>query len=83
MIFARMIYFVLGLLEILILIEVVLSWIMIGNENKYTMMIHRMTEPFLEPGRRIQESLFPNLMIDFSPFVAIVIITFLKRLLIW
>jgi len=83
MIFARMIYFALGLLEILIIIEVVLSWIMIGNENKYTIALHRITEPFLEPGRRIQESLFPNLMIDFSPFVAIVIITFLKRLLIW
>ena len=82
MFFARIINFALGLIEMLIFVEVVLSWIMIGRENEYTIMIHRMTAPFLEPGRRIQEKLFPSLMIDFSPFIAIVIITFLKRLLI-
>jgi YggT family protein len=81
MIFVKIIISLLRLLEILIFVEVILSWVMVGKENDFTIVIHKITAPFLEPGRKLQEKLFPGLMVDFSPFIALVIIAFLRRIL--
>jgi YggT family protein len=80
MIFVNAINFLLRLLEILIFVEVILSWVMVGKENEFTSVIHKITAPLLEPGRKLQEKLFPGLMVDFSPFIALVIIAFLRRI---
>lgn len=67
-------------LEALILIDVVLSWVYRG-ENAVTRIIHIFTEPFLEPGRRIQNSLMPNLPLDFSPIIGLLILSMLRRII--
>lgn len=82
MIFVKIISSLLSLLEILIFVEVILSWVMVGKENDFTIIIHKITAPLLEPGRKLQEKLFPQLMVDFSPFIALVIISFLRRILL-
>ena len=69
-----------NVLEYAILIEVVLSWVYAGRSNQYIEMLHKVTNPLLEPGRKIQERFFANMMVDFSPIIALVIIMILRRL---
>ncbi|MBU3158997.1 YggT family protein [Clostridium frigoris] len=67
-------------LEYAILIEVVLSWVYAGRSNQFTEMLHKITNPLLEPGRKIQERYFGNMMVDFSPIIALVIIMILRKI---
>ncbi|MGY0375195.1 YggT family protein [Clostridium sp. JNZ J1-5] len=67
-------------LEVLILVDIVLSWVYRG-ENAITRLIHIFTGPFLEPGRRIQDSLMPNLPLDFSPIIGLFILSMLRRII--
>ena len=67
-------------LEFAILIEVVLSWVYAGRSNQYIEMLHKVTNPLLEPGRKIQEKFLGNMMIDFSPIIALLIIAVLRQI---
>lgn len=71
---------VLYIVEICVLIDVVLSWIPI-NENAFTDLIHKISAPFLEPGRKIQDRLIPNTPVDLSPILALVIIRIIRSIL--
>lgn len=68
-------------IEAAILIEVILSWIMPGKRNTFIDLLHVFTEPFMAPGRKIQEKLIPGLMIDFSPIIALFILDILQRII--
>ncbi len=65
------------LLEILILIDVVLSWVYRGR-NSITEVIHIFTEPFFAPGRKIQEKFIPGLPVDLSPILGLFFIRILR-----
>jgi YggT family protein len=90
-IFLRPLLYVLSLaLDFLfwcVLINVILSWLMaFGVLNSYNRfvdtlvgIIHRITEPLLQPLRRVLPQVGG---IDFSPFVLVLIIIFLQRLII-
>lgn len=67
-------------IEFAILIDVILSWLPQGRENTFVEIIHTITEPFLKPGRMIQERLVPGLMIDFSPILALFIVGILRKI---
>ncbi|MCY6370347.1 YggT family protein [Clostridium ganghwense] len=67
------------LLELLIIVDIVLSWIYRGR-NTITETIHIFTEPFLSPGRKIQERLIPGLPVDLSPILALFIIGALRNI---
>jgi YggT family protein len=69
-------------IEAAILIEVVLSWIMPGKKNAFTDMLHIFTDPFLIPGKKIQSMIAPNLMIDFSPIIALIIVDIVERIIL-
>lgn len=62
-----------------IILEVVLSWVYANRTNQYVELLHKVTNPFLQPGRMIQGRYFSNTMIDFSPIIAIFIITVLRK----
>lgn len=68
-------------LEGAILIDVILSWIMPREGNAFIDLLHVFTEPFMIPGRKIQEKLMPGLMIDFSPIIALFIIDILRGII--
>ncbi|MCY6483724.1 YggT family protein [Clostridium aestuarii] len=68
-------------LEILILIDVVLSWVYRG-ENVFTQLIHTFTEPFLAPGRKIQDKFIQGLPVDLSPIFALIIISLLRKIVL-
>lgn len=60
------------LMSLLILINVIFSWIRPNRDNPIVQIIYNMTEPILEPLRRI--SLFGPM--DLSPLLALLLIDF-------
>ena len=71
----------LDLLQWAIFIEVLLSWVVQGRENKFTQIIKIFTEPLMAPARKVQEKIVPGLMVDFSPVFALLIISLLRSLI--
>lgn len=69
-----------NVVELAIFIEVILSWVYAGRSNQYIELVHKITEPLLEPGRRIQNKYFNNTMVDFSPMIALIILMILRRI---
>ncbi|MTK11104.1 MAG: YggT family protein [Clostridiaceae bacterium] len=69
------------LLEGAILVDVILSWVMPGRRGGFIDLLHVFTDPFMIPGRKIQEKLIPGLMIDFSPIIALLILDILQRII--
>jgi len=67
-------------LETLIIIEVLLSWVYRG-ENSFTRLLHIFTDPFLIPGKKIQERIIPGLPVDFSPVIALFILMLLRNVI--
>ncbi len=67
------------LLEILLIIRILLSWINHDPNNAVIKFIYDITEPILAPFRRI---IPPIAMIDFSPIVAFFALDIVKSLLI-
>lgn len=67
-------------IEIAIILDVIFSWIMPGRSNALLDIIHVFTEPFMIPGRKIQEKIIPGLRIDFSPILALLILDLLERI---
>ncbi|MDV3426792.1 MAG: YggT family protein [Bacillota bacterium] len=70
-----------NIVEISIFIECILSWVPNIRENSLTDILHSINEPFLKPGRFIQSKILPDMMIDFSPIIALLVISFIKRIL--
>lgn len=63
-----------------IIIEVILSWVYANRTNKYIEILHKITNPLLQPGKKIQDRYFSNMMVDFSPIIALFILMILKRI---
>lgn len=66
---------------LILLVEVVLSWI--PNVPRYhwaVQLVHRLTEPVLRPLRKLVP---PEKLgyLDISPVIAVMLLTFLKRIL--
>ncbi|NFL57491.1 YggT family protein [Clostridium botulinum] len=68
------------LLEAAILIDVLLSWIAPGRRDPFTNFIHSLTDPLMKPARSFQNKIAPNLMIDFSPIFAFILLDVLRNL---
>lgn len=69
-------------IEYAIFIDVILSWILQGRSNQFIEILHIFTEPFMKPGRMLQEKLMPGFMLDFSPILALIIISILQRIIL-
>lgn len=68
-------------LEGAIFLEVILSWVMPGRSNAFLDLLRVFTEPFMAPGRKIQERFMPRLMIDFSPIIALFLLDILRTII--
>ena len=67
------------ILSLAIFVRVLLSWIDPMGNMRITQVMRDLTEPILAPIR----SLLPNMMmIDFSPFIAMLLLQMLGRLLL-
>ena len=74
-----------NLLEFLIFIRILLSWIPIfGYNNPIGRLIYSLTEPILGPCRRMLDKspLGGGMMLDFSPVIALILMMLVKQLLV-
>ncbi len=66
---SSLLYFI-QVLNLLVMIRVLMSWLMRGQDNSFTIFIYQITEPLLSPFRQLQYKLGINGMLDFSPIFA-------------
>ena len=72
----------LRVIEYAIFGRVIISWIPISKDNQLIRLLFQITEPILAPIKSLiaKSSLGKNTMIDFSPFIAILIIELLRSI---
>lgn len=75
---AQIVSIVLTVFYWVILIRALISWVNPDPFNPIVQFLHRVTEPVLEPIRRI----LPPMAIDLSPLIAFFAIIFLKHFLV-
>lgn len=82
-VFIRTINILLDILVMIIAIRAIVSWIPIPKESAFLKILYKITDPMLEPIRKlIQRSAFgQNMMVDFSPVILILIIYILRGIL--
>ena len=81
-------WFISELLEIftiLVLANAILSWFVFGTQNSVVRQLYwwtsRVVDPVLSPIRNALGPMTRNLGIDISPFVLIILLQFLRRML--
>lgn len=74
----------LRIIEYAILGRVIISWLPISRDNPFIRLLYQITEPILAPIRGIIErsSIGRNMIFDFSPLIAFVLIGLLRNILI-
>lgn len=75
---AYLLNIVLNVLIFFIVIRALISWFSPDPFNPLVIFLHRVTEPILEPIRR----LLPQMPLDLSPLIAFFGITFLNNFLV-
>lgn len=66
--------------EVILVIRVLFSWIRVDMYHPVAQWIYRLTEPLLEPIRRLLPT--NQIGLDFSPLILLLALTFLQRLLL-
>jgi YggT family protein len=64
--------------SLLVLVTVIMSWLPIRRRHPLALMLYRLTEPLLDPIRRM---LPPMGGLDLSPMILLIVLQFLKRLI--
>lgn len=75
-----LLYGILNLYELVIFARVILSWVNADPYNLIVKFIYNITEPVLAPIRQLLPT--ERIGIDFSPFVVILIIQLIQRVLL-
>ena len=71
------------LLNLLILVRVILSWVGMNSRSPLTQFILSVTEPILAPIRMMIQRVFKyNGMLDFSPIVGILLVNFVTNFIV-
>ena len=71
---------VFNLLQIIIIVRVVLSWISHNPSNQFIQIIYKVSEPILKPIREILP--ITGMGFDLSPIVAFFLLGLLKKILL-
>ena len=71
---------VFNILQIIIIVRVVLSWISHNPSNQFIRIIYQVSEPILKPIREILPS--TGMGFDLSPIVAFFLLGLLKKILL-
>lgn len=69
------------ILSFLIVARVILSWFIRDPYNRLYMILHQITEPLLAPCRRLLYRFQGNFGLDFSPVLALLLLTVIYRVL--
>jgi len=71
-----------NIIQLAILIECIASWIPQLRYTKFIDVISKITYPILEPFRVLQDRLFQGSPIDFSPIIALFVLSFVREIII-
>ncbi|MGE5676767.1 MAG: YggT family protein [Pseudomonadota bacterium] len=67
-------------LNFMILIRVFLSWFNLNPNSKFVVLIYQLTDPVLEPFRKLSYKLGLNTgMIDFSPIISLLFLYYVIK----
>lgn len=75
---AKILQVIFGATKLVIIVRAIVSWVNPDPFNPIVQFLQRVTEPLLEPIRR----LFPPMGVDISPIIAILFIYFLEIFLV-
>ena len=78
-------YYLLVILQMLLLIRVIMSWLPINRSNILIEFVHTTTDPLLDPIKLlINKSIFggKNTILDFSPLIAFLILQLLQSFVV-
>lgn len=81
-IFVTIIIYLIRILEWAVIIDCILSFLPIDSLYDFKRIVSTITNPFLEPFRRIQERFMPNFMIDFSPLFVLILFSVIERIIV-
>ena len=76
----RLANFLLTLMIFAIIARALLSWFYPVGKDRWTRLLVDVTEPLLRPIRSVLSAILP-IPLDFSPFIAILLISYLQNLL--
>lgn len=71
----------LSLVELLIVIDSIMSWFIRPRSNEISRAIGIIVDPILIPCSKLQSKIITNLPVDFSPVIAIILIELCKTIL--
>ncbi|MGB7604588.1 MAG: YggT family protein [Lutisporaceae bacterium] len=71
------------LINLLLLIRVILSLVKLNNDNKFVGLLYILTEPILEPFRKLTKKFSANQMVDWSPLIAMLCIQYILQPLVY
>ncbi len=72
-----MVGFLIGLVQFVLLIRIILSWLDIEERNEFTKKIVELADPILLPFRKVMPPLGND--IDISPIVIFIVLDILKK----
>ena len=70
----------LNLLELLVVIDAIMSWFIRPRSNEISRIIGIVIDPILLPCSKLQSKIIKDLPVDFSPVIAIILIELVKTL---
>ncbi len=81
--FARLLAWLIDIYMIVIVVRAVISWVRPNPYNPVVQLLYKVTEPVLHPIRRMlfRYRSMRDTGIDFSPFIAIMLLYILKQIL--
>lgn len=80
MILAKVLYWLINIVSVLILVRALLSWLPLGEDNKLIYFLDVMTEPVVSPIRKLlnKSETLSQLPIDFAPLLALIVLSLLS-----
>lgn len=66
----------------IIVIRAIISWVNPDPYNPIVQLLNKLTEPVLRPIRKVLFRVTGNMRIDFSPLIAILLLSIIRRILI-
>lgn len=71
-------------IDFIILIRVILSWIPISRDNPILRLVYALSEPLLYPIRQLikKSPLGDGMMVDFSPVILLLLLQLIQRILL-
>lgn len=66
------------IIELAIIVECIASWIPQLRYNQFMDIVHSITNPILEPCRKLQDRFLGSMPVDFSPILAFAILDVIR-----